>query len=100
MSSLDTAQRRLDDALERLQASLTRRLSGTSDGDAESALRAATAERDALARDMAELRSECERLREALREAEAEKRSLREVTGTIAARLDGSISEIDRLLEG
>jgi len=46
------------------------------------------------------LRNECDRLSNALREAEGERRSLQEVTDTVARRLDGSIGELDRLLEG
>lgn len=98
MSDLNTAQRHLNEALRRLESALSRRLSSAPGAETEQALRAATAERDAMARDVTALRAECDRLREALREAEEEKRSLREVTDSIAERLDGSISEIDRML--
>ena len=46
------------------------------------------------------LRSECDRLSAALSEIQRDHRNLREVTSHVAQRIDGSIAEIDRLLEG
>jgi predicted nucleic acid-binding Zn-ribbon protein len=68
--------------------------------DYERALAALTAERNDLARDIGALRSECDRLSAALSAIERDHRDLREVTGHVAQRIDGSIAEIDRLLEG
>jgi len=99
MAELHTAQRHLSDALKRLEAALTRRLSAAPVSEYERALDAVTAERDALARDVAVLRSECDRLSAALREAEEENQAIRETTDAVVRRLDGSIDEIDKLLE-
>jgi hypothetical protein len=68
--------------------------------DYERAFAALTAERNDLARDVGMLRSECDRLNAALSAIERDHRNLREVTGQVAQRIDGSIAEIDRLLEG
>ena len=59
-----------------------------------------TAERNDLARDVRALRSECDRLSAALSEMQRDNAELRALTGQVARRLDGSIAEIDRLLEG
>ncbi len=99
MAELQTAQRHLSDALKRLEAALTRRLAAAPISEYERALDAVTAERDALARDVAVLRSECDRLSAALREAEEENQAIRETTDAVVRRLDGSIHEIDKLLE-
>ena len=99
MAELHTAQRHLSDALKRLEAALTRRLSAAPVSGYERALDAVTSERDALARDVAVLRSECDRLSAALREAEQENQATRQTTDAVVRRLDGSINEIDKLLE-
>lgn len=100
MSELDAAQRRLNDALRRLEGALSRRLSTAPGAGLERELHAVAAERDALARDVTVLRNECDRLSNALREAQEERRNLQEVTDAVARRLDGSIGELDRMLEG
>jgi len=100
MSELDAAQRRLNEALRRLEGALSRRLATAPGAEMERELRTIATERDALARDVSALRNECDRLSNALREAEEEKRSLQEVSDAVARRLDGSIGELDRLLEG
>lgn len=96
MSQLEAAQQHLAQALKRLEDALSRRLSqpppGT-DADYQRAFAQLAAERDELAR-------ECHRLSAALTEMQRENDSLREVTGQVARRIDGSIAEIDRLLEG
>ena len=46
------------------------------------------------------LQAECDRLSTALSEAEREQKSLRAVSEDVAQRLDGSIDELNRLLEG
>lgn len=90
MSSLDAAARRLQRALDRLESAVARgaRLEG-GDGPADAAL---VAEVEAL-------RAECARLNEALEEARREHQQLRRVTDQVAERLDGTIAEIDELLE-
>lgn len=55
-------------------------------------------ERDQLARDVNQLREQCNRLSAALNEAQHDNRSLREMSGHVARRLDTSIAELDRLL--
>lgn len=103
MSELETAQQHLFDALRRLESALTRRLMRPppADGtDYQQAFDQIVAERDGLARDVSVLRSECDRLSATLSEVQRDHHSLREVTGHVAERIDGSIAEIDRLLEG
>ena len=103
MSELETAQQHLFEALRRLESALTRRLMRPPSGDAteyQQAFDRIMAERDGLARDVSVLRSECDRLSAALSEVQRDHQNLREVTGHVAKRIDGSIAEIDRLLEG
>jgi chromosome segregation ATPase len=94
MVELEIAQRHLDEALKRLEAAWARRQPMAEHERAE-----AGAEREVLARDVAVLRSECDRLSAALRDAEAENRTIRETADAVVRRLDGSIHDIDRLLE-
>ena len=101
MSQLEAAQKRLAEALTRLENALARRLTQGGAGapaDYERALAALTAERSDLARDVGMLREECDRLSTALSEMQRDHRNLRDVTGHVARRIDGSIAEIDRLL--
>jgi septal ring factor EnvC (AmiA/AmiB activator) len=101
MSQLEAAQRHLTHALRRLETALEHRLTRPVAGSAASdsrALAAATAERDELARNLAMLHEQCDRLSVALNEAEHDNRSLRETNGHIGRRLEGSIAELDRLL--
>jgi prefoldin subunit 5 len=103
MSQLQAAQQHLEAALTRLESALVRRLALPESGappDYGKRLAALTAERDELARDVGMLRNECDRLSAALSELQRDHRTLREVTGHVAQRIDGSITEIDRLLEG
>jgi hypothetical protein len=103
MSELETAQQHLFEALRRLESALTRRLMRPSSGDGtgdQQAFEQILAERDGLARDVSVLRSECDRLSAALSEVQRDHQNLREVTGRVAQRIDGSIADIDRLLEG
>jgi chromosome segregation ATPase len=96
MSQLKTAQQRLTEALRRLESALTQQMMKSASGapgDYERRLAAIAAERNML-------RAECDRLSAALSEVQQEHRNLREVTGHVAGRIDGSIAEIDRLLEG
>ena len=44
------------------------------------------------------LREQCDRLTAALAEAQQDNRTLREMSGHVAQRLEGSIVELDRLL--
>jgi hypothetical protein len=96
MSQLETAQRHLSRALRRLEAALERKLSQPGNGAA--APGANHAEHATLARDVAMLRDQCDRLSVALNEAQHDNRTLREVNDDVAQRLDGSIAELDRLL--
>jgi ABC-type phosphate transport system auxiliary subunit len=101
MSQLETAQRHLTRALRRLEAALERRLAQPAAGSAASDSRAPAeviAERDELARNLAVLHEQCDRLSVALSEAQHDSRTLREMNGRIGRRLEGSIAELDRLL--
>ena len=103
MSQLQAAQQHLTEALRRLEHALARRLMQPASGapaEVERAFAALTAERDDLARDVKMLRAECDRLSAALSDIQRDHRDLRDVTGHVARRIDGSIAEIDRLLEG
>lgn len=95
MSQLETAQRHLSRALRRLEAALERKLSQPGNGAAAPGANHADA---TLARDVAMLRDQCDRLSVALNEAQHDNRTLREVNDDVAQRLDGSIAELDRLL--
>ncbi|MGH6914398.1 MAG: hypothetical protein ACREH3_11915 [Geminicoccales bacterium] len=103
MSEFATAQQHLAEALRRLEAAVARRLmrppSAAGSGDPQ-VLEQLTAERDDLVRNVGMLRSECDRLSAALSDMQRDHRNLREVTSHVAQRIDGSIAEIDRLLEG
>jgi prefoldin subunit 5 len=101
MSQLQTAQQHLTEALRRLENALAHRLMQVGSGtpaDFQRAFAALTAERDDLARDVDMLRTECDRLSAALSEIQRENRNLRDATGNVAQRIDGSIAEIDHLL--
>jgi predicted nucleic acid-binding Zn-ribbon protein len=101
MSQLQAAQQHLTEALRRLENALVRRLMQVGSGapaEVERAFAVLTAERDDLARDLAMLRGECDRLSAALSEIQRDHRNLREATGHVAQRIDGSIAEIDHLL--
>ena len=103
MSQFETAQRHLTRALKRLEAALEHRLSEPPDGSVgggadSAALARISAERDELARNLGVLRAQCDQLSLALSEAQQGNRALREVSGHVAQRLDGSIVELDRLL--
>jgi predicted nucleic acid-binding Zn-ribbon protein len=103
MSQLQAAQQHLAEALRRLEYALAHRLAQVGSGapaDYERRLAALTAERNDLARDVGMLRGECDRLSAALSETQRDHRNLRDVTAHVARRIDGSIAEIDRLLEG
>jgi predicted nucleic acid-binding Zn-ribbon protein len=103
MAQLQAAQQHLTEALRRLENALARRLMRVGSGtpaDYERAFATLTAERDDLARDVDMLRTECDRLNAALSEVQRDHRSLRDATGHVAQRIDGSIAEIDHLLGG
>jgi predicted nucleic acid-binding Zn-ribbon protein len=103
MSQLEPAKKHLAEALTRLEKALTQRLTQGGPGapvDYERRLAALAAERNDLAGQVKMLREECDRLTTALNEVQRDHRNLRDVTGHVARRIDGSIAEIDRLLEG
>ena len=79
---------------------MARRTSPASGGEVDNRLARVAAERDAMARDVAMLRGECDRLTAALGGAEHSNHELHRVTSQVAIRLDGSIIELDRLLGG
>jgi hypothetical protein len=101
MSEFEKARAHLAEALKRLETALARRSmrppAGVGSGG-QRGLEQLEAERDGLARDVGMLRGECDRLSAALSEMQRDNRNLREVTGQVARRIDGSIAEIDRLL--
>ena len=101
MSQLEAAQRHLTRALRRLEVVLEQRVSrapGDPAGADPRAFAQLGAERDQLARNLAALREQHDRLSAALSETQHDNRALREVNGRVARRLDGSIGELDRLL--
>lgn len=98
MATLEEAEKSLNQALERLETALKRRLVKANGGEPPRSLSGSDQEHDALRRDVAALGTECERLRAELHEVREENRSLREASTTVASRLDGSIAEIDRIL--
>lgn len=103
MSELKTAQQHLAEALKRLETAVARRRIHSSSAARAAdphALEHPSAEHADLARDVNALRNECNRLSAALSAIERDHRNLREVTGDVAQRIDGSIAELDRLLGG
>ncbi|MDX1541663.1 MAG: DUF4164 family protein [Geminicoccaceae bacterium] len=93
MGELEAAQRHLTEALRRLEGALARRLSrggGTNGQHAD----------PGIGGDVEALRDECQRLNAALDEALRERDVVRAAAGSVVQRLDGSIDELDRLLEG
>jgi hypothetical protein len=101
MSDFEKARAHLAEALKRLETAVARRLMRPPAAGAggQKGLGQLEAERDGLARDVGMLRGECDRLSAALSEMQRDNRNLREVTGHVAQRIDGSIAELDRLLE-
>ena len=97
MSSLEAAQRRLEDALRRIEAAASRR--ATTDGGDGAPGTAFLAERNALVEGVGQLRGECERLNEALDAAQRDNEALRRLNEEVARRLDGTIDELQQLLE-
>ena len=107
MSSVEAAQQRLEAALRRVEAALARQrpvggVGGGGHGDPpmlERALAELGAERDALSNDVGALRDECGRLNEALDQAQRDNAALRRVNDEVARRLDGTIDELQQLLD-
>ena len=97
MSALKIAEQHLNDALSRLEQVMARRLAAA-DPDQAAVIDRLAGERDALVRDVEGLRAECERLGEALKQAEAEQDEMKTTTEQVASRLDSSIDEIDRMI--
>jgi hypothetical protein len=98
MSQFESAQRHLSRALRRLETVLERRLTQPPGAAGEPHPRALGTEGEELARNVGALRAECDRLSEALSEAQHDNSTLREVSAHVAQRLDGSIVDLDRLL--
>lgn len=97
MSALKIAEQHLNEALSRLEQVMARRLAAA-DPDQAAVINRLAHERDALVRDVENLRSECERLGTELKSVESERDSIKEATGRVANRLDGSIEELDRMI--
>lgn len=94
MSALEAAERRVVDALARLEGALVLRPTP----ERWSAERAELEQRLAvLDRDCDLLRAECDRLRRALEELEGRHGRLREVAAGVEARLGGLVEELDEL---
>ena len=98
MSALDIAEQHLNEALSRLEHALARRIAAA-DPDQVAAVSQLADERDTLHRDIKALRDECDRLSSALQTAEQDRDAARQMTSEVAARLDVSIEELDRLIE-
>jgi len=98
MSALDIAEQHLTEALSRLEQALAHRMAAA-DPDQVAAFARLSDERDALNRDVQMLREECSRLSTALQGAEQDRDAARKMTNEVAARLDVSIDELDRLIE-
>jgi len=98
MSALDIAEQHLTEALSRLEQVLAQRLAAADPGQT-AALTELVDERDKLHRDVEALREECNRLNTALQTAEQDRDAARKMTSEVAARLDVSIDELDRLIE-
>ena len=98
MSALDIAEQHLTKALSRLEQAMAQRLAAA-DPDQVAAMTQLAKEHDTLHRDVEALREECVRLRAALKAAEQDRDAARQMTKEVAARLDVSIDELDRLIE-
>lgn len=94
MSALETAERRLTDALARLEAALLLRPGPESWSAERERLEARLATLD---RDCDLLRAECDRLRRELEALEARHARLREAASSVESRLGGLIEELDEL---
>ena len=97
MSALTIAEQHLNEALSRLEQVMARRLAAA-DPDQAAVINRLTGERDALMRDVEGLRAECERLSEALKQAEQEHDDIKQTTEQVASRLDSSIDNLDRMI--
>lgn len=97
MSALQIAEQHLNEALSRLEQVMSRRLAAA-DPDQVSVIERLAAERDALVQDVEGLRGECERMAEALQDAEREQKAIKDTTEQVANRLDSSIDELDRMI--
>ncbi len=98
MSALDIAEQHLNEALSRLEQALAHRLAAA-DPHQATAMTELEGERNALRDDIVTLREQCERLSSALQAAEQDRDMARQMTSVVAAKLDVSIEELDRLIE-
>ncbi len=97
MSALQIAEQHLNEALARLEQVMARRLAAA-DPDQAAVIDRLTSERDTLLRDIDALRTECERLDEALKATSDEHDEIKATTEQVASRLDSSIEELDRMI--
>jgi hypothetical protein len=91
MSTLEEARRRLEAALEQLEAAMRA-------GGVAASLAAGTSEAE-LGRELELMRAECDGLRRALDTAEARNRRLAEAADEVATRLERSMRELAELAE-
>lgn len=94
MSALEAAERRLTDALARLEAAILVRPGPESWATERQRLEAQLA---ALDKDCDLLRAECDRLRRELEALRARHERLREAAAAVEGRLGGLIEELDEL---
>lgn len=94
MSALEAAERRLTDALARLEAALVLRPTAESWAAERQRLETQLATLD---RDCELLRAECDRLRRELEDLRARHERLREVAAQVEARMGGLVEELDEL---
>jgi chorismate mutase len=97
MSALKIAEHHLTEAVTRLEHALAERVAHAGPGQ-RVRIQKLTEERDALARDIAALRQECERLSGKLAAAEREQAVLRELTSGAVQQLDEQIAGINRMI--
>jgi hypothetical protein len=93
MSTLEAASRRLERALDLLEAAIRQ-------GQGDLAAAAARSQAEAtLGRDLELMRSECDSLRRALEAAEVRNRRLAEAADEVAGKLERSMQELAELVE-
>lgn len=102
MGRLEAARLRLEQAIDRLDGAVSRRL-GEAGKDDPPALRAALAkvedERDTVGSDLEALRADHRKLAAALREAQENYAASQVVTEAVAGRLETAIDQLEVVLE-
>jgi uncharacterized coiled-coil DUF342 family protein len=98
MSNNDTPKERLEQAVGRLEEALDQVIKKAGDG-ADAATRAA-GERDELTEKVRILTADNESLRSELADAEQRHDDLRSTTEAVSQRLDATIAELNKMLDG